>query len=103
MGIALGLLIGKATGIFAFSFAAIRMRLATPPEGATWAQIFGVAILGGIGFTMSLFIGMLAFTDAERAAEIRIGVLLGSFASAIAGYIFLRLVTPASAPPKPRL
>ena len=93
MGIALGLLIGKATGIFAFSFAAIRMRLAAPPEGATWAQIFGVAILGGIGFTMSLFIGMLAFTDAERAAEIRIGVLLGSFASALAGYLWLRAVT----------
>ena len=100
MGIALGLLVGKATGIFAFSFAAIRMRLATPPEGATWAQIFGVAILGGIGFTMSLFIGMLAFTDAERAAEIRIGVLLGSFASAIAGYLWLRAVSQPPATPR---
>ena len=58
-----------------------------------WPQIFGVAILGGIGFTMSLFIGMLAFTDAERAAEIRIGVLLGSLASALAGYLVLRAVT----------
>jgi NhaA family Na+:H+ antiporter len=101
MGIALGLLVGKATGIFAFTFAAIRMRLATPPEGATWAQIFGVAILGGIGFTMSLFIGMLAFTDAERAAEIRIGVLLGSFASAIAGYLWLRAVTSPSVSGRP--
>ena len=68
------------------------------PEGATWPQIFGVAMLGGIGFTMSLFIGMLAFTDAERAAEIRIGVLLGSLASALAGYLVLRAVTrPAHA------
>ena len=102
MGIALGLLIGKPVGIFAFSLAAIRARLATKPEGATWPQIFGVAILGGIGFTMSLFIGMLAFTDAERAAEIRIGVLLGSLASALAGYLVLRAVTrPASASQNP--
>ena len=93
MGIALGLLIGKPVGIFAFSLAAISGRLATKPEGSTWPQIFGVAILGGIGFTMSLFIGMLAFTDAERAAEIRIGVLLGSLASALAGYLVLRAVT----------
>jgi NhaA family Na+:H+ antiporter len=95
MGIALGLLIGKPVGIFAFSLAAISAKLATKPEGSTWPQIFGVAILGGIGFTMSLFIGMLAFTDAERAAEIRIGVLLGSLASALAGYLVLRAVTRA--------
>jgi Na+:H+ antiporter, NhaA family len=93
MGIALGLLVGKPVGIFAFSLAAIGAKLATKPEGSTWPQIFGVAILGGIGFTMSLFIGMLAFTDAERAAEIRIGVLLGSLASALAGYLVLRAVT----------
>jgi NhaA family Na+:H+ antiporter len=92
-GIALGLLVGKPVGIFAFSIAAIGAKLATKPEGSTWPQIFGVAILGGIGFTMSLFIGMLAFTDAERAAEIRIGVLLGSLASALAGYLVLRAVT----------
>jgi NhaA family Na+:H+ antiporter len=102
MGIILGLLIGKPVGIFAFSLAAIKAGLAAKPDGATWPQLFGVAILGGIGFTMSLFIGMLAFTDAERAAEIRIGVLLGSLASALAGYLFLRLVTPGSAPPKLR-
>ena len=75
MGIALGLFLGKPIGIFGCSFAAIRLKLAGKPEGATWPQIFGVAILGGIGFTMSLFIGMLAFTGPEHAAEIRIGVL----------------------------
>ncbi len=96
MGIVLGLLIGKPVGIFAFSLAAIRLRFASKPEGATWPQIFGVAILGGIGFTMSLFIGMLAFTDATRAAEIRIGVLLGSLAAALAGYLVLRAVTRPS-------
>ena len=95
MGIALGLFLGKPIGIFACSFAAIRLKLAGKPEGATWPQLFGVAILGGIGFTMSLFIGMLAFTGPERAADIRIGVLLGSIASAIVGFLVLRAVTPA--------
>ena len=70
------------------------MKLAGKPEGATWPQIFGVAILGGIGFTMSLFIGMLAFAGPGHAAEIRIGVLAGSVASALAGYLVLRAVTP---------
>lgn len=93
MGIALGLFVGKPIGIYSFSRLAIGLRLAEKPEGSTWAQLFGVAMLGGIGFTMSLFIGMLAFVDAERAAEIRIGVLLGSLASAVAGYLFLRSVT----------
>lgn len=101
MGIALGLLIGKPLGIFGFSLAAIGLRLAGKPEGAAWSQLFGVAILGGIGFTMSLFIGTLAFVDAERAAEIRIGVLLGSLASAVAGYLVLRAVTPAPVAARP--
>ena len=96
MGIALGLFIGKPIGIFGFSLAAIGLKLAGKPEGATWAQVFGVAILGGIGFTMSLFIGMLAFADAERAAEIRIGVLLGSLASAIVGYWCAEASQPAA-------
>jgi Na+:H+ antiporter, NhaA family len=96
VGIAAGLFIGKPVGIFGFSLAAIGLGLAGKPEGSTWPQIFGVAVLGGIGFTMSLFIGMLAFTDAERAADIRIGVLLGSLASALAGYLFLRAVTRTS-------
>ena len=96
MGIALGLLVGKATGIFAFSFVAIRMRLATPPEGATWAQIFGVAVLGGIGFTMSLFIGMLAFSDPAYAAPLRLGVLVGSLMSAVGGYLLLRFWVPGN-------
>jgi NhaA family Na+:H+ antiporter len=101
MGIAAGLVIGKPIGIFGFSFAAIMLRLAGKPEGATWPQLFGVSILGGIGFTMSLFIGMLAFVDADRAAEIRIGVLLGSIVSAVLGYLVLRRVTPAVVSAKP--
>jgi NhaA family Na+:H+ antiporter len=101
MGIALGLFVGKPIGIYGFSRLAIGLRLAEKPEGSTWSQMLGVAMLGGIGFTMSLFIGMLAFTDAARGAEIRIGVLLGSIASAIAGYLVLRSVVPA--PDRPRL
>ncbi len=101
MGIAAGLVIGKPVGIFGFSFAAIKMKLAGKPEGATWPQLFGVSILGGIGFTMSLFIGMLAFVDADRAAEIRIGVLLGSIVSATIGYLVLSRVTPAVVSVKP--
>jgi NhaA family Na+:H+ antiporter len=101
MGIALGLFIGKPIGIFSFSLAAIGLKLARKPEAATWPQLFGVAILGGIGFTMSLFIGMLAFVDADRAAEIRIGVLLGSILSATVGYLVLSRVTPAVVSVKP--
>jgi len=101
MGIAFGLFIGKPIGIFGFSLGAIGLKLAGKPEGATWPQLFGVSILGGIGFTMSLFIGMLAFVDTERAAEIRIGVLLGSIVSACVGYLVLRRVTPAVVSVKP--
>jgi NhaA family Na+:H+ antiporter len=93
MGIALGLFLGKPIGIMSFSFAAIGAGLAGKPEGSNWSQLLGVAWLGGIGFTMSLFIGMLAFVDAERAADIRIGVLLGSISSAIVGYLLLRRAT----------
>lgn len=101
LGIALGLFIGKPIGIFGFAIAAISLKLAGKPEGSTWPQMFGVAILGGIGFTMSLFIGMLAFVDAERAAEIRIGVLMGSILSAVVGYLVLKRVTPSVVSVKP--
>jgi Na+:H+ antiporter, NhaA family len=93
MGIALGLFVGKPIGIFGCSLAAIRLQLAGKPEGASWPQLLGVAVLGGIGFTMSLFIGMLAFPGPEHAADIRIGVLLGSVTSALAGFLLLRFVT----------
>lgn len=102
MGIALGLFLGKPIGIFGFALIAIALGTASKPDGSTWPQIFGVSILGGIGFTMSLFIGMLAFVDAERAAEIRIGVLLGSILSATIGYMVLRMVTPAVVSVKPK-
>jgi NhaA family Na+:H+ antiporter len=91
LGIALGLFAGKQAGIFLSSLAALKSGLARWPAGVTTLQLYGAAVLGGIGFTMSLFIGLLAFDDPSRAADVRIGVLAGSIASAIAGYLVLRL------------
>jgi Na+:H+ antiporter, NhaA family len=100
LGIALGLFIGKPLGIFGVSWLAIQSGLAAKPAGASWLQILGVGLLGGIGFTMSLFIGTLAFDEADKAAQLRLGVLAGSLLSATAGYLLLRLT--ASAPPRSR-
>jgi NhaA family Na+:H+ antiporter len=97
LGIALGLFIGKQLGIMTFLAVAVRFGIARLPQGITWGQVYGVAVLAGIGFTMSLFIGTLAFSDPEHAAGVRIGVLAGSTVSAIAGYLILRLsLTPGS-------
>jgi NhaA family Na+:H+ antiporter len=90
LGIALGLFIGKQIGIFGTVWLAVRARIAALPQEATWSHLYGVALLGGIGFTMSLFIGTLAFPDPESAAEVRIGVLGGSLLSAVMGYLVLR-------------
>jgi len=92
LGIALGLFLGKPIGILGATALAVLSRLGVKPEGASWAQLAGVGMLGGIGFTMSLFIGMLAFEDAAHAAQLRLGVLAGSLLSAIAGYLVLRLI-----------
>jgi NhaA family Na+:H+ antiporter len=94
LGIALGLFIGKPVGIFCASWIAVAAGLAPRPEGASWAQLLGVGMLGGIGFTMSLFIGMLAFTDPAHAAPLRLGVLSGSLLSALAGFLVLRFSAP---------
>jgi NhaA family Na+:H+ antiporter len=90
LGIALGLFAGKQIGIMAFTWTAVRLGIARLPDGATWLQVYGIAVLGGIGFTMSLFIGTLAFSGPEQAAAVRIGVLAGSVASALLGYFVLR-------------
>lgn len=97
LGIALGLLIGKPVGVLLFARIAVALGIGTRPEGSTWLQLFGVGILAGIGFTMSLFIGMLAFPQPEYAADIRIGVLAGSICSAVLGYLLLRRAAPSPA------
>jgi NhaA family Na+:H+ antiporter len=92
IGIAAGLFLGKQLGIFGAVWATIRLGLAAVPEGASHAQIYGVALLCGIGFTMSLFIGFLAFPQSAIAqSEVKIGVLIGSLLSAVAGLLVLAL------------
>lgn len=90
LGIALGLFLGKQFGIFGSVWIAVRTGFSVKPKGASWTQIYGVSLLCGIGFTMSLFIGGLAFTDATLADEVKIGVLMGSIAAALSGYVLLR-------------
>ena len=89
LGIALGLFFGKPIGIFSFAYFAISGGFAATPEATSRLQLFGASVLAGIGFTMSLFIGMLAFTDPAMAIDVRLGVLSGSILSAIAGYAIL--------------
>jgi Na+:H+ antiporter, NhaA family len=92
LGIALGLFVGKQLGVFVFSELAIRLNFADMPAGASRAQCYGVALLCGIGFTMSLFIGALAFPGQEDLMNAtKIGVLMGSALSALAGYLVLSL------------
>jgi NhaA family Na+:H+ antiporter len=91
LGVALGLFVGKQIGVFLAAVLAIRAGLAVLPEGSNWAQLYGVALLCGIGFTMSLFIGNLAFPGIPHLIdEVKVGVLLGSILSAIGGVILLR-------------
>ena len=95
LGITLGLFIGKQIGIFGAVYALVKLRVTDMPAGATWPMIYGIALLCGIGFTMSLFIGTLAYgtgayDSAARAADVRLGVIVGSLLSASAGYFVLR-------------
>jgi NhaA family Na+:H+ antiporter len=91
LGIALGLFVGKQAGVFGAVWAATKSGIAIRPAGASWAQVYGVALLCGIGFTMSLFIGGLAFAAPEQADAVKVGVLMGSMASAVAGCAVLYL------------
>jgi NhaA family Na+:H+ antiporter len=104
MGIAAGLFLGKQLGIFAAVWLSVRFGLASRLGGASWIQVYGVCLLCGIGFTMSLFIGALAFPQQpELIEEAKIGILLGSFVSAAMGYALLRVAPQPKkgAPPSP--
>ncbi len=94
VGITLGLFLGKQLGIFLFSYVATRLKLGALPKGVTWRHLYGVSILGGVGFTMSLFIGSLAFESGNglffNLVDERMGILIGSFLSGIAGFLVLR-------------
>jgi len=90
MGIMLGLFAGKQLGVFGFSWLAIRSGLAAMPEGADWSQLYGVALLTGIGFTMSLFIDGLAFVDGGMFSSAdRLAIIVGSLLAGVAGYLVL--------------
>ena len=92
VGIAVGLVVGKLVGVTGMSFAAVRLRLASLPEGVGWTEIVGVALLCGVGFTMSLFIASLAFEQGGTAypGVERLGILVGSFIAGLLGYLVLR-------------
>ncbi|MGE5152031.1 MAG: Na+/H+ antiporter NhaA [Rhodospirillaceae bacterium] len=89
IGIVAGLFLGKQLGIFAGAASLIALGVAKLPAGATWRQLYGIAVCGGIGFTMSLFIGTLAFEDDDKFAFVQLGVLAGSLLSASLGYALL--------------
>jgi Na+:H+ antiporter, NhaA family len=91
LGIALGLFLGKQLGIFGSVWLTVKLGLASRPKDASWTQVYGVALLCGIGFTMSLFIGGLAFYNPALGDAVKIGVLMGSLASALCGYALLRM------------
>jgi NhaA family Na+:H+ antiporter len=101
LGIVAGLFLGKQLGIFGAVWLAVRAGLVPQPRQTNWTQIYGAALLCGIGFTMSLFIGALAFPDDQVLIdEARVGTLAGSLLSAIAGYVVLRLASPEPSTPK---
>jgi NhaA family Na+:H+ antiporter len=99
LGITLGLFLGKQIGVFGFGWAAIRAGLADLPAGASWTQFYGIALLCGIGFTMSLFIGLLAFPDSQALQDqTKLGVLAGSLIAGLSGWLLLRLTSAKGRP-----
>ncbi len=92
MGIMLGLFVGKQLGVFGFSWLAIKLKLAKLPENSDWVKLYGVSVLTGIGFTMSLFVDSLAFEDDSLYQQAdKLAVLIGSFSAGILGYAILRM------------
>ena len=92
MGIMLGLFLGKQLGVFCFSWLAIKLNIARLPDGSNWLQLYGVSVLTGIGFTMSLFIVSLAFEDDSIFQYTdKLAILIASFMSGIVGYLALRI------------
>jgi Na+:H+ antiporter, NhaA family len=100
------LLLGKPIGIFALSWLAVRLKLAQLPHGVNWSMIFGVGLLGGIGFTMALFIANLAYAGNGALEQAKLGVLSASVVAAVAGLVWLSRaakVKVQSAPSTPSL
>jgi NhaA family Na+:H+ antiporter len=94
LGILCGLFFGKQIGVFLFSYLSVKFKFAEMPSNSNWLKFYGVGILTGIGFTMSLFVGNLAFAENNQYMDgVKIGVLSGSILSALIGYLLLYVVT----------
>ncbi|WP_162831710.1 Na+/H+ antiporter NhaA [Cesiribacter andamanensis] len=98
ISIALGLLLGKMLGVSLFSWISVRLGLANLPAGTSWLQLMALGILGGVGFTMALFIANLAFTDAVLLNQAKMGILMGSSVAGVAAFIILRMTLPKPLP-----
>lgn len=98
LGVLFGLVVGKTVGIFSFSLVAIRLGLGKMPVGSSWAQMFGVAILGGVGFTVALFVTELAFEPGPLADQAKVGILVGSAIAGVLGYTFLKVTSRRNQP-----
>ncbi len=98
LGAALGLFLGKQAGVLGAVFLMVRFGFARLPAQASWIHVYGISLLAGIGFTMSLFIGSLSFDDHDLINQMRLGVMVGSAISAVLGFIVLRLARPVSQP-----
>ena len=96
IGIILGLFVGKQIGVMLFTYVGSLLKICKLPSDITWRQYYGLSLVTGIGFTMSLFIGSLAFTDPEYQTSVRLGVLIASFFAGIFGYLTLRFSTKSS-------
>jgi len=95
LGTALGLVVGKQLGVFGFTWIAALLGAGSLPTGARWLHLYGLSWLTGIGFTMSLFIGTLAFETSDYQDAVRVGVLGGSLICAVVGYLLLYVASPA--------
>ena len=98
LGIMLGLMVGKPLGIFLFSYLGVKLRWCALPKGMPWKELFGAGLLGGIGFTMSLFITLLAFTDPQAVFQSKIAILVASLAAGTMGYLYLHLTLKKTQP-----
>jgi len=101
LGILIGLVVGKPIGIFAMTWLAVRLRVADLPQDVNWLHILGAGILGGIGFTMSLFVANLAFAGSDQTAAAKVAILVASVIAGCAGYALLRFVLPSADDSRP--
>lgn len=92
IGIALGLIVGKPVGIFLFTYLSTKLNICSLPEDLNWKSIFGVSFMGGIGFTMSIFITLLAFSDVEHIDNSKIMILVSSLLAGLIGFLYLKFV-----------